>query len=105
MAGIKRIQGDTPASRSLRTATVSDGNNWGLSPFVLKKPCLSRVFFAHLAKVSRSNRSPEPCDATHCGTPPQFVGVSHINPQENVFSLGLAWDTLAGIKVFCRIVW
>jgi hypothetical protein len=55
--------------------------------------------FALLAKVSHSNRSPEPCGATGCGTHHHLEGVSHINPRENIFLLGLAWDTLAGKKI------
>ena len=49
----------------------------------------------YLAKVSHSEVAHSACGADERGTQPLYEHVSHSNPRENVFSVGLVWDTLA----------
>lgn len=54
------------------------------------------VFFA---KVSHSEVAHSACGADERGTQPLYEHVSHSNPRESVFSVGLVWDTLAKMTV------
>lgn len=48
-----------------------------------------------LAKVSRINHFPKLSELVHCVTSPQNEYVSHRTPRDNVFPMGLLWDTMA----------